>query len=329
MDVLLPAARALSLDNATREHGLGLYRTLIRFFVEHRTKVPDVEYFGAIPSVLEVAFPLLLTRNIDEVEMGYFVDAAHAVARVDRSFGHDDLRDALIDVGGDNRGAQPNSSSTQIGVSAPVRLESRKISVTRSIFRAYFGVEFFYESMLAILSFLGIKRTGQMTMTTDDIVVASVVRLGKRVIQRTGDSHAIDDLQSVRIVQKLRFFYLAFSLLSLILGGLIGGHLLFVGLRGGDTTLTIIGGCILVLSILVDLSTARLMVRNQNQVRLELTFKTSPQELAVSVDTQSGAALLDAFLANDAQRRELELLDGWNQVAAANVGRGPEVLERK
>ena len=168
-----------------------------------------------------------------------------------------------------------------------------------------------------------------MTMTTDDIVVASVVRLGKRVIQRTGDSHAIDDLQSVRIVQKLKFFYLAFSLLSLILGGLIGGHLLFVGLRGGDTTLTIIGGCILVLSILVDLSTARLMVRNQNQVRLELTFKTSPQELAVSVDTQSGAELLDAFLANDAQRRELELLDGWNQVAAANVGRGPEVLERE
>ena len=180
MDVLLPAARALSLDNATREHGLGLYRTLIRFFVEHRTKVPDVEYFGAIPSVLEVAFPLLLTRNIDEIEMGYFVDAAHAVARVDRSFGHDDLRDNLIDVGVDNRGTQPSSSSTQIGVSAPVRLESRKISVTRSIFRAYFGVEFFYESMLAILSFLGIKRTGQMTMTTDDIVVASVVRLGKQ-----------------------------------------------------------------------------------------------------------------------------------------------------
>ena len=108
-------------------------------------------------------------------------------------------------------------------------------------------------------------------------------------------------------------------MLSLITGGLIGGHFLFVGLRGADTTLSVIGALIIVLSILFDMATSRVMMRNHNQVNLELIFKTSPQRIVASIDTRSGAPLLDAFLANDAQRRELELLDGWNEAAAAAI----------
>ena len=95
------------------------------------------------------------------------------------------------------------------------------------------------------------------------------------------------------------------------------GAFFFVGLRGADTTLSVAGALILVLSVAVDMATSSVMTRNQSHVRLELTFKTSPQRICASVDT-GGAALWMRFW--QTCRGVSELLDGWNAVAAAAIG---------
>lgn len=330
LSALLPSARQLCLENNTREQGLALYRLLLRLYVEHRNLLQDPKVFGAIPSVVEHVFSDLVGRDFDEVELGYLVDAAHTVARVEQGFGVPEQAFFNESIG---RQLDGGHVAVQTGqpeeVSAPVVIEQRQMSAAQSVLRAYSGLTFFSELKRGLLGFLGLKRRGRMTLTSREVIVSSVVKLGERVLERTGDSHSVNDLQSVRVVQSLRVFYLAFSLLSLICGGLIGGHFLFVGLRGGDTTLSIVGALILLLAVALDVASSSVMTRNQSNVRLELTFKTSPQRICASIDTQTGAALLDAFLANDAQRRELELLDGWNAVAAASIGSAGEQQQQE
>jgi hypothetical protein len=321
LSILMPTARKLCSEASTREHGLSIYKLLLHLYVEHRSLLNDTLVFGSIPHVVDAVFPAMFGREFEEIELGYVVDAVHTVARLDSAYGMPES--GRSQVGFDDafeKGADVSSLSNDSStVSAPVILKTRQLSVGASLLRTYLGLEFISECKEGLLSFLGIRRSGHITLTHREVIVSSVRKMGDRVLERTGDSHSIDDLQAVRVHQNLRLFYLMFSVLSLIAGGLIGGHLLFVGLRGADTTLSVLGAMVILLAIIFDLATSRIMTRNHNNVQLELIFKTAPQKIIASIDTQTGAPVLDAFLANDAQRRELELLDGWNEVAAAAI----------
>lgn len=320
LSILMPTARKLCGEASTREQGLSIYKLLLHLYVEHRSLLNDTLVFGSIPHVVDSVFPAMFGREFEEIELGYVVDAAHTVARLELAYGMPESGRSPVGLEEMfEKGTNIVRTDDSSAVSAPIVLKKRQLSVGASLLRTYLGFEFVSECKESLLSFLGVRRSGHLTLTKREVIVSSVRKMGDRVLERTGDSHSIDDLQAVRVHQNLRAFYLVFSVLSLITGGLIGGHLLFVGLRGADTTLSVVGAMVILLSIIFDLATSRLMVRNHNNVHLELIFKTAPQKIVASINTQTGASVLDAFLANDAQRRELELLDGWNEVAAAAI----------
>ena len=223
LSVLLPTARQLCMENATREHGLAVYRLLLRLYVEHRGILVDPQIFGAIPSVVEHVFSDLHGRDFDEVE-GYLVDAAHTVARVEQGYGVPELSFFNESVGTQFDSGQSGVSLGQPeDVSAPVILGERQMSASQSVLRSYLGLTFLSELKRGLLGFLGLKRRGRMTLTNREIIVSSVIKMGERVLERTGDSHSVEDLQSVRVVQSLRVFYWRFRFSRSYVVGSLGG----------------------------------------------------------------------------------------------------------
>ena len=108
-----------------------------------------------------------------------------------------------------------------------------------------------------------------------------------------------------------KIFYFSLGILALMVAGIAGGHLLFVALRGQEPTLAIVGASIMAFGVVIDAVMSRLSERNEHSVVVELSFKSRPQSFSLAVDTEKGAELLDAFMATDAERRELALMDDW------------------
>ena len=134
------------MENATREQGLAVYRLLLRLYVEHRGILVDPQIFGAIPSVVEHVFSDLHGRDFDEVELGYLVDAAHTVARVEQGYGVPELSFFNESVGTQFDSGQSGVSLGQPeDVSAPVILEERQMSASQSVLRSYLGLTFLSE----------------------------------------------------------------------------------------------------------------------------------------------------------------------------------------
>ena len=60
------------------------------------------------------------------------------------------------------------------------------MSLGTSLLRTYLGIEFLGECKEGLLSFLGIKRSGQIALSRREVVISSVRKLGDRVLERTG-----------------------------------------------------------------------------------------------------------------------------------------------
>ncbi|MEE2789769.1 MAG: hypothetical protein VX589_20680 [Myxococcota bacterium] len=293
-----------------------LYRTLIRVYLEHFRYVQGEPSFGAIEFALLQLFPDMQAKPVDRIGVGDIIDASHTMADLEQALGtFDDL------VGeGANRGDRHAHAFGALLVrkpdrdkplTAPIQLIARRQHGLSSVLRAYFGLDMLTDVKSRFISALGFKRTGEVILTDRELVITSNQSIGQKVIERSGDSHALDDLMAVRVLRRLRLFYVVLGVLGLVTAGILGGHLLFVALRGQEPTLGIVGASVLALGILFDAAMSRLSERNERSVVVEFDFKSRPRHFTVAIDAFEGAELLDAFMANDAERRELSLLDEW------------------
>ncbi len=314
---VVAVARTLCSEPKTIDAGRTLYRTLVRVYLEHYEALEGDPSFGAIEFALRPLFPEMIGQSIEHIDVGEIIDASHVMARLEYAFGTFE-DDEILDQQDEVR-ALGNSSlllrkpDREKPLIAPVEVLERRHTVYGSVLRAYFGVEFLTYLKDRLLRVLGVRRDGELMLTDRELVVSSKRVMGGRVFERTGDSHSLDDLLAVKVRRRLRYFYFATGLLGLIAAGVIGGHLLFVGLRGADTTLALVGGGLIGLGILFDAAMSRVSERSENTVVLELSFKSQPQRFNLAIDTTQGSEILDAFMAGDAERRELELIEQWVQ----------------
>ena len=312
---MVAICRTLYVRDDTREQARLLYQALLRVYLEHFHAVEGQCNFGALEYSLAPLFPDLIQRGDEQLELGDLVDASPTIATLELAFG------PLAD---DSGRVAPESAS--IGMSAlivrkperdkplaaPVEILRRTTSTPRSILRSYLGLDFLSVLGDRCLRLLGMRRVGEIRLTDREVVVTSCRSIGDRVIGRTGDSHSLDDLLAVHVRHRVRLFYWALGVCGLLLAGLIGGHLLFVGLRGAETAIALVGAGIVGGGMAFDMACTRLSEHARGKVTLELHCHSRPEHLSLLIDTDEGAEILDAFMANDAERRELHLVEEWS-----------------
>lgn len=317
-DVIGGASRALFAAPATRDAGRLLYQSLIRVYLEHREALEGLAAFGAVEHALPTLYPELVRVSPDDVELGRLIDAAHTIAEIEQAYGAGEEDGALRPLEDDGPvGISPlvaRKPDREKPLTAPVRILSRRPTGTGSVLRAYLGLDLLTFVRERAWRLMGMRHRGELRLTDRELIVTGQRTLGGRVVERSGDSHALDDLLAVHVRQRIRLFYVVLGLLGLVTGGLLGGHLLFVGLRGGDTTTALLGAGGVALGVLFDAALSRVAEARKRAVILELECKSRPRHFTLELDIDQGAEVLDAFMANDAERRELKLLETWSEV---------------
>ena len=308
--------RTLYVRDDTREQARLLYQGLLRVYLEHFHAVEGQCSFGALEYSLAPLFPDLIQRSDERLELGDLVDASHTIATLELAFGP--LED-------DSGRVSPEFSSIAMSslivrkperdkpLVAPVEILQRRVSAPRSVLRAYLGIDVLAEWGGRCLRLLGMRRRGEIRLTDREVVVTSARTIGDRVIERTGDSHNLEDLLAVHVRHRLRLFYWALGVCGLLVAGLVGGHLLFVGLRGAETAMALVGAGIVGGGMAFDMACTRLSEHARGKVVLELHCQSRPEQFSLLIDSKGGAELLDAFMANDAERRELHLIEEWSE----------------
>ncbi len=328
---LVGVCRGLYNRAFTQDSGLAAYRTLLRIYVAHAPTIQGTGWFGAIEYVLPpLHADLLEVLEGDTPDPNEIAEAARTVALVEQELWPFDERpsDAPL-VFPQRRRARPHAVREP---DAPVRLEGaliterptrgrplkasvrllrRSVSRVPSVLRAYLGLDVLAEAARGLSGFLGFQRIGEIVLTDREVVVTTETTLRGKSFGRAGDSHALDDLLAVQVRQQMHVFYLVLGVGGLITAGLAGGHLAFVGLRGAETGMVLVAAGLVGLGLVFDGVMTRIAEQNRKSVVLDLHFRSRPAHLRLALDAESGAHVLDAFMANDAERRELELLERW------------------
>lgn len=318
---LVGACRALYADDGNRGAGLAAYGTLIRVYLAEPNSADAAGWFGALEYVLPALYADLQPGV--PAEPARVAEAAEIVAQVEEALwpGEDRALEApLVFPHRVDAAAPAAERATPLLYRRPTRdrpLEAPAVVLRRSagragsVLRAYLGLDLLAHFGRGLLHFLGFRRRGRVRLTDQELVVTAESTFLGQLFGRTGDSHRLEDLVAVHVRQRMRAFYLVLGASVLVTCGVLGGHLLFVGLRGAENALMLMGGGLLGLGLLFDGAMTRLAEENRRHVVLDLHCRTRPRQLTLLIDTEAGSELLDAFMAADAERRELELADRW------------------
>ncbi len=323
---LVGVCRSLYNRSDAREQGLAAYRLLVRVYLAHFQIAPGTGWFGAMEYVLPATFPDLMEG---EPQAERLDEAAQLVAKVEEELWPElDTRpaDAPVVFSEEPLGLGPPTPTGEPllahtprreHVVAEVELVSAVPGPAGSVLRAWLGLDLLREAGAGLMRFLGVRRHAQLTLSEREFILSAVTAAGETPIDTDARSHALSDLVAVRVRQRMRTFYLVCGLAMLVFCGLLGGHLLFAGLRAAESGTVVAGGALLAFGAVFDLALARIAARHRRFVLLELVCRSRPRPIRVLVHAEEGAHLLDAFMANDARRREMELLDSWSALDVA------------
>lgn len=342
-ETVLPVARALYADESTRERGLTLYVGLIHVFCGHIAQAQGTGVFGTIEYVLPVLFPDLVAGSTATQRE---IEAAHLVAEVDRglflgldetgsgaSLSSDSLRSpaaqaelrARTETFGDDDAVPPTFAGftgAALLHRAPTRgrplqalahVRRRRTRGLSTVLRAYSGLTVATELLDGLLRFVGVRTRARVVLTDRELLITEAKVQGDLDLEQRATSIPLSELTGIRVHTELRVFPLVFGGATLVLAALTGGHLVFVGLRTGDVQTTLAGFLALAVGLVVDATFVALSRRSRRSVVLEVIQKDVPTTLHLVLDVVSGAPVLDAFLAHDAARKELEQLKLWRE----------------
>ena len=349
--VWVGVCRALCAERRTHELGLAAYGTLIRVFGVMESFAQGSGGFGALEYVLPSLYPDILgpgEPDPDRVEeaaalVARIEGSLHAPSDLDPA--------RRVDLSARSRPrAQPPESEFEPAEGAP-DLESRRpwrpqarLDTERSpddipllhrrptrgaplharvwadrrptrrwaiVLRTFSGWEVVSDMAQRLLSLLGLRRSGELVLTDSEVIVSRATTAGDRALASEGWSLSLDDVTGVRVEAQLRVFPWVLGTTGLLSAALLGGHLLFVGLRTDDSTALGWAAGLLLGGLAFDAALSRLSRVNARTFVLELHGRDARQTLRVVMDAKEGAEVLDAFMAHDAARRELEHLRDW------------------
>lgn len=294
-------------DGASPAVALQVQALLVRIYVA----LPPARgsgWFGIVDEALPALYPDL-------------VRGVPTPARITEATGRMAALAASVQPGGAAPG-EAAATSTEVdtvaptspgdgAVSAPVEVLVAAPSAARTVLGAWLGIEVARWLGRGALRLAGVRRHGEATLVSGSLVVQSATRVGGRPVDDLEDRQAIDQLAGVRVRQRMRYFPVVLGLAVLSAAALLGGHYIFTGLRAGEVGLALPGAALILLGLLFDGAMTHLASLGRRTVVLELFGAGRERPLALQVDTVAGAPFLDAVLAADARRRELDRYARW------------------
>ncbi len=298
--IILQAARRLYAQLESREAGLWLYRLMVRLFAQHSSVADTAGWAGSLEQMLPALFPDLLKELREErIDM-----AAELLAEEEQA--QDQLRpETLGPLQLESPGLFLRRRPSR---DHPLSSEARLLRSTPLPMQGLFSL--FFERLKI---FLGQKRRGQLIFTDHEFLFREELQLRGETLEHREYSQLLIDLKSLRIYQGLRHFYRLLGATALSLSGLMGGYLLFSGLRGRSSLWSGYGLGILLLGICLDLVSQWMSRRNQSFVFVDLRFEGGEQ-LSLALDRLEGAEILDLLMTHEVERKELEQRAGWVEV---------------
>ena len=212
---------------------------------------------------------------------------------------------------------------------APVRLATRSSGVLASVLRVYTGLELLVGLVRGAMRLAGIRRAHELVLTDREMLVTTQWTLWGRVIRSVQWGHAVDDLVDLRVVRQMRLFYLAVGLGALIAGGVVGGHLIFAGLRAVEVRLLGLGGGVLCLGVVIDALMTRLATLHRRMLHVELRFCQQPRRLRFLADVAHITPVLNAFMTIQSERNADDEMSwtrrkiNWAELDTDALERGP------
>jgi hypothetical protein len=290
------------LPGAQPAASVALHGVLVRVYVA----LPSARgngWFGGIDQVLPALFPDLLRGSPSPERLS---DAAGRIAALALEA---TPRGASLERPDAAKATVPAVEAAPI--TAPVEVLPRAPSTARTVLGAWLGVELVTWLARTGARLVGMRRRGEAMLTGGTLRVQTEARLlGKRV-DDLEERQALDQLAGVRIRQQMRFFPVVLGLAVLAGTAVVGGQLIFAGLRAGELAQALPGLGFIVLGLLFDGAMTHLASLGRHTVVLELFGVGRTDPLALQVDTRAGAPFLDAVLAADARRRELARYARW------------------
>jgi hypothetical protein len=172
---------------------------------------------------------------------------------------------------------------------------------------------------------LGYVEAATARVADEQLTVERDVAYGGSTLGGHSEQRTLAELVGVHIRRPLHWFPLVLGGVSLLGGGLAGGHLVFAGLRA-EMDLWVAGGvALLVGAFAADTVLTRHARQAARSVWVELQWHVG-KAWQLELDTEGGAPLLDALMAGEAARREVARRGLW--VEAEGIWQGDEDAAR-
>lgn len=321
---MVGVARGLYAAPDTRDMGVGIYATLIRVYLSYRVSDEGTGWFGAIEYALPALFADLLAGEARSADPRRIDEAAAAVARIELELWPvEPVKASAAPLLFAEPPAEPEFTrevrtgpTREHPISAPVTVTSPVRGRLVSMVKAYLGVDLAAHLGRVGRRLLSLDREARITLTDQEFILHDAETVAGVPSRELTETRSFDDLVAVRSQHGMRAFYITLGAGVLATAGLLGGHLIFVGLRGAQTSLAVSGGGLVTLGLLFDSAMNWLAERNRRAVTVQLHCRTRSTPLVLLFDTATGAEVLDAFMGRDAERREIEMLDQWSGTEA-------------
>ena len=342
-------ARILYARPQSRDLALQLYGILLRVFRTHERTAFGGGRFGVAEYLLPGMFPDGLPGEGKEADR-LVADAARTIAEIEAGL-WPELPDANSPGGAGPAGVTLAAASlvdvsaafdrTAIAAGtppllhhrpsreAPSRASARRVrrsaGLVASLFRLYSGLDVIIELGIAIGRLFSVRRHHEIVLTDRELMTLDRWTIFGRPLRESKWGHALDDLVGMRVVRQMRWTYIAFGFVALLLAAFAGGHTLFTGLRTADPSLMVTGGAVCAFGVVVDIVLNRLAERHRRSLHVEFEFRLRPRFVRVEGEVIALAPLLDAFMTLRADRADADF-SSWLDQAAGLVS--PTTIER-
>jgi hypothetical protein len=348
--VIRTAARELYTNMEARPRALDLYRLLVELYISEPTQSYECNGYGSLNPIMLSLYPeLISSEHMDLPLASRIEEVADLFAQIeeeqritqnlsgvlsqwkDRNWGRDLASAPSVDSTSE-KGISTELKVEELEVaetgyiplvthhpvSAPVVILSKLRTAPQSALRAYLGLDLFGFIAQKTLSFIGIRQYGELSLADEQILLKErhAHSRGQRLASKEVRFHA-SQVAGVSLHQPLQAFYYILGIFALLTFTFIGGNFLFAGVRGAEIGLGLLGLVLVGVGFLFDASMGALYRKNSRQVILELVRRQGGKPITVAVDKtqRAGQALLNAFVAQEAQRREDDFNQGWVEMA--------------
>jgi len=349
--VLRLAARRLYKSPELRPRARALYLSLLNLYIANPDEALDSGGYGALVPLLSSLYPDILSREHLTPPAEERLHAVAALyAQIEDELAPSAYLGGVVDEWRErNRGrelvaapaapapapapAAPSAPAAELQpartkalvpvtthapIRAPITFVTRRPAPSTGALRAYLGLDVLSYLGRRALELLGVRREGELVLSADQVAILEAHRDGDgAVLGRREVRFHPSQISGLALHQPLHRFYYVFGLMSLVSLSLVGGYLVFAGLRGAEHGLAALGAAAVGVGLLVDAAMSRRASQGARRVLLEISRLQAPRPVVVSVDhtTPQGQTLINALASRAALQTEEEFQEEWQELS--------------